>query len=228
MGLPVETRTLHPVLVSSIETALDLRRQAMGMVVHDSDRAAMAQSAAATLARRMKLMKSIRFNAAERLELKQSVSLFSQSIVALYFIGLAVWQAVYAGQIDDATARLVTFIQIVSSVFTLMMALLEAMNDYKLKAYQLHACGLTISEIVQELEIDAPTDPSTVQDFRKRYNEALKDCPNHHRSDYLFAKNDALDDLWIAVEAHGRYLLNVYGLYAFFLFLPPLLLWAHV
>ncbi|HYD15788.1 MAG TPA: hypothetical protein VEA77_05255, partial [Hyphomicrobium sp.] len=43
------------------------------------------------LARTMRLVKAARFNAAERLERKQAVSLFTQSMVALYFVGLAVW-----------------------------------------------------------------------------------------------------------------------------------------
>ncbi len=77
-------------------------------------------------------------------------------MVALYFVGLAVWQAVYIGQIDDASNRLMTFIQLVSSVFTLMLGLLEAMNDYKMKAHLLHNCALAVSELAQELNIARP------------------------------------------------------------------------
>ena len=55
------------------------------------------------------VVKAARFNAAERLERKATVSLFTQSTVALYFVGLAVWQVVYADQIDDATNCLMTF-----------------------------------------------------------------------------------------------------------------------
>jgi hypothetical protein len=41
------------------------------------------------LAATMRLFKAARFNAAERLERKATVSLFTQSTVALYFVGLA-------------------------------------------------------------------------------------------------------------------------------------------
>src|SRR3990172_1188771 len=75
--------------------------------------------AADQLASTMRLVKAARFNAAARLESKQAASLFTQSMVALYFVGLSVWQAVYANQIDEPTQRLVTFLSIVSSVFTL-------------------------------------------------------------------------------------------------------------
>ncbi|MBA4130162.1 MAG: hypothetical protein C0519_01930 [Hyphomicrobium sp.] len=178
------------------------------------------------LAATMRLVKAARFNAAERLERKATVSLFTQSTVALYFVGLAVWQAVYAGQIDDATNRLMTFIQLVSSVFTLILGLLEALNDYKMKAHHLHNCGLAVSELAQELRIARPTDAVHVQDFRRRYNEMMKACPvNHSRIDYLFAKLDGTSDRAGFAGVYARYIVDVYGLYALFLAVPPLLWW---
>jgi hypothetical protein len=149
-------------------------------------------------------------------------------MVALYFVGLAVWQAVYTGQIDDATGRLMTFIQLVSSVFTLMLGLLEAMNDYKMKAHHLHNCALAVSELAQELRIARPADPIAVQEFRRRYSDALKACPvNHSRLDYLLAKHDGTSDRATWVSMRARYVLDVYGLYALFLAVPPLLWWIH-
>jgi hypothetical protein len=184
--------------------------------------------AADQLAATMRLVKAARFNAAERLERKQAVSLFTQSIVALYFVGLAVWQAVYIGQIDDASNRLMTFIQLVSSVFTLMLGLLEAMNDYKMKAHLLHNCALAVSELAQELNIARPSDPAAVQEFRRRYNDALKACPvNHSRLDYMEAKHQGGTDQYTWISIRLRYVLDVYGLYALFLAVPPLLWWIH-
>lgn len=181
------------------------------------------------LVRTLRLVKAARFNAATRLERKQAVSLFTQSIVALYFVGLAVWQAVYIGQIDDATNRLMTFIQLVSSVFTLILGLLEAMNDYKMKAHHLHNCALAVAELAQELKIARPTDIETVQAFRRRYNEALRVCPvNHARLDYLCAKQDEAGQGAAARAGLAvRYALDVYGLYALFLAVPPLIWWIH-
>jgi hypothetical protein len=184
--------------------------------------------AADHLVETMRLVKAARFNAAERLERKQAVSLFTQSIVALYFVGLAVGQAVYIGKIDPATDRLMTFIQLVSSVFTLMLGLLEAMNDYKMKAHHLMNCALAVSELGQEVRIARPSDPLAVQVFRRRYNEALKVCPvNHARIDYLYAKLDAGADRATHLALAGRYALDVYGLYVLFLAVPPLLWWLH-
>lgn len=185
--------------------------------------------AADQLAQTMRLVKAARFNAATRLERKEAVSLFTQSMVALYFVGLAVWQAVYVGQIDDATNRLMTFVQLVSSVFTLILGLLEAMNDYKMKAHHLQNCALAVSELAQELSIARPTDPQEVQAYRRRYNEALRLCPvNHARIDFLCAKlDDGTASHFDRVLLGVRYVLDVYGLYALFLAVPPLIWWVH-
>lgn len=185
--------------------------------------------AADQLSEAMRIVKAARFNAAARLELKQAVSLFTQSMVALYFVGLACWQAVYIGQIDPATDKLMTFVQLVSSVFTLILGLLEAMNDYKMKAHHLQACALAVAELAQELRIARPSDPREVQDFRRRYNEALKSCPvNHARIDYLYARlagaGAARGEAWMLAV---RYAIDVYGLYVLFLAVPPLIWWVH-
>jgi predicted small integral membrane protein len=41
----------------------------------------------------MHTVKAARFNAAERFERKNALSVFAMSMVSLYFVGLSVWQA---------------------------------------------------------------------------------------------------------------------------------------
>ncbi len=229
MSLPAQRKSALPVLLP-VRAPSDAERLRLAAehLASISGAPEPDRSAADQLAATMRLVKAARFNAAERLELKQAVSLFTQSMVALYFVGLAVWQAVYIGAIDEPTNRLMTFIQLVSSVFTLMLGLLEAMNDYKMKAHHLHNCALAVSEIVQELRIARPADPVVLQEFRRRYSDALKSCPvNHNRIDYLFARMDGSGDALDRVLVTGRYVLDVYGLYALFLAVPPLLWLVH-
>ncbi len=230
MSLPADRKSVRPVLLPvPVPTDAERLRLAAAHLATASRTPATDRAAADQLAATMRLVKAARFNAAERLELKQAVSLFTQSMVALYFVGLAVWQAVYIGAIDEPTNRLMTFIQLVSSVFTLMLGLLEAMNDYKIKAHHLHNCALAVSEIAHELRIARPADPVVLQEFRRRYSEALKACPvNHNRIDFLFAKMDEGGDMIERVVVTARYVLDVYGLYFLFLAVPPLLWWAHV
>jgi hypothetical protein len=223
-----------PASVSPTETALQQRMRPIAAAGPQALHRAESRlshpdtTVADQLASTMRLVKAARFTAATRLERKQAASLFTQSMVALYFVGLAVWQAVYLAEISDSDQRLLTFISIVSSVFTLILGLLEAMNDYQMKAHHLQNCALTVSELAQELRIARPTDPAEVQEFRRRYNEALKACPvNHDRIDYLFAKQEGKNDRVVWAFLWLRYAANVYGLYAFFLLIPPLLWYLH-
>ena len=84
------------------------------------------------------------------------VSLFAMSMVSLYFVGLSVWQAIYASTLDEASNRLITLVSIMSSVFTLVLALIEAMNDYRMKAHHMHACALAVNDLYHELQLMRP------------------------------------------------------------------------
>lgn len=173
---------------------------------------------------RMRVVKRARFNAAERLEAKGRASHFSLAVVALYFFGLAVWQAIYGDDLSAQTNKLVTSVEIVSSVFTLVLGLLEAMSDHRLKSYQLHKCALAVNNLAQELEISRPSDQELLQSYRERYNRIVTDSPNHQRLDYFLAK--VIDTTpwtqWFPV--YCRYYLSVYGFYAVLLVVPPALL----
>jgi hypothetical protein len=210
--------TITPRVVSSIEQAIAARRAPSGIGASDT-------RAADQLLGAMRTVKAARFNAAERFERKNTVSLFAMSMVSLYFVGLSVWQAVYASTLDDATNRLVTLVSIMSSVFTLVLALIEAMNDYRMKAHHMHTCALAVNDLYHELKLMRDADAGVVQEFRRRYNDAVRSSPfNHARIDYLMARAERnvpwTDKAW----ARLRYALDVYALYAVCLVAPPLVL----
>jgi len=178
------------------------------------------------LVRTMQTVKAARFCAAERLERKQLVSVVSLSIVSLYFVGLSVWQAVYAGSISDPANRLITLVSIMSSVATMVLALIEAMNDYRMKAHFMHACAMQVNDLLQELRLLPAPEATAVQDIRRRYNEVVRNCPfNHARIDYLMSRPPG--QLGKRLALWLRYAASVYGLYAVCLAGPPLLLLAY-
>jgi hypothetical protein len=182
-----------------------------------------AASPAYQLLRAMHTVKAARFNAAERLERKHLVSVIALSIVSLYFVGLSVWQAVYATTLSEPANRLITLVSIMSSICTLVLALIEAMNDYKMKAHHMHTCAIAVNDLLQEFRFSQANSPAVVQDFRRRYNEVVRGCPfNHARIDYLMARTDLKRERWL--WAYACYLADVYGLYGLCLVGPPLLL----
>jgi hypothetical protein len=218
MSEPELQPRLSPRLVSSIEEAVASRRMPRGP-------SRVASGPADQLMGTMQTVKAARFNAAERLERKQLVSVFALSTVSLYFVGLSVWQAIYAANLETPTNQLITLVSIMSSIATLVLALIDSMNDYKIKAHHMQACALSVNDLLQELRLLQTHDPAIVQDFRRRYNEIVRGCPyNHARVDYLLASAENRGSLEAKAWAHARYVFDVYGLYGAFLAVPPLVL----
>ena len=182
-------------------------------------------SPADQLIQAMHTVKCARFTAAERLERKHLVSVFALSTVSLYFVGLSVWQAVYGTTLTETASRLVTLVSIMSSICTLVLALIDSMNEYKIKAHHMHACALSVNDLLQELRTLQTQDIAVVQDFRRRYNEVVRGCPhNHTRVDYLMAKSERATRWETKTWAYARYVFDVYGLYGACLLMPPLVL----
>ena len=211
---------LAPRLVSSIEQAVAARRPAPR-----NTRTGAATSPADQLLHAMHTVKAARFNAAERLERKHLISVFALSCVSLYFVGLSVWQTIYSANLDAATNQLITLVSIMSSICTLVLALIDSMNDYKIKAHHMHACALSVNDLLQELRLAQTSDVGLVQEFRRRYNEVVRGCPfNHTRTDYLMARAELNVPWETRAWANMRYALDVYGLYGACLLGPPLVL----
>jgi len=220
---PQPPRGFAPQVVASIEQAAAARR---GPRAPDGPGDPQAHAADQLLAA-MRTVKAARFNAAERLERKHTLSLFAMSMVSLYFVGLSVWQAIYAAGLSDASNRLITLVSIMSSIFTLVLALIESMNDYRTKAHHMHVCALGVNDLYHELKLMRAPGVSVVQDFRRRYTEIVRNCPfNHARVDYLMARAERgsgvrLEErLW----AWLRYAGDVYALHGMCLIVPPLVL----
>jgi SMODS and SLOG-associating 2TM effector domain family 5 len=211
---------LAPRIVSSIEQSVAGRR-----LPHGPQRASAPVSPADQLLHAMHTVKAARFNAAERLERKHLISVFALSMVSLYFVGLSVWQTVYAANLDAATNQLITLVSIMSSICTLVLALIDSMNDYKIKAHHMHTCALSVNDLLQELRLAQTSDPGVVQEFRRRYNEVVRGCPfNHTRTDYLMARAERNVPWETRAWTHVRYTVDVYGLYSACLIGPPLVL----
>jgi hypothetical protein len=212
---------ITPRIVSSIEHAIAARRG----VDAQSRPASGAATAADQLLHAMHTVKCARFTAAERLERKHLVSVFALSMVSLYFVGLSVWQTIYGSGLSEAANRLVTLVSIMSSICTLVLALIDSMNDYKIRAHHMHACAISVNDLLQELRLQRSDDLAIIQDFRRRYNEVVRGCPfNHTRVDYLVARAERTGRWEKKVWAHARYVLDVYGLYGACLLGPPLVL----
>ena len=92
-------------------------------------------------------------------------------------------------------------ISIVSSVFTLMLGLLEAMHDYALKSHHLQNCALAVGELVQELKL-VRSSPEAVQYEMDQADEARKGQP-HQRTFGCAWKNPSGESAGRLVDQAG-------------------------
>jgi hypothetical protein len=213
---------ITPRVVASLEEAIAARRRAEG---GRSDGGRSESWPVDQLLHAMHTVKAARFIAAQRFERKHMLSVFALSVVSLYFVGLSVWQAIYGMSLSEPANRLITLVSIMSSICTLVLALIDSMNDYKIKSHHMHTCALEVNDLYHELRLMQTADAATVQDFRRRYNEVVRGCPyNHTRVDYLMARVERNVPWSDKLIAHSRYALDVYGLYAICLAVPPLVL----
>jgi SMODS and SLOG-associating 2TM effector domain family 5 len=218
MSDPAAQPRISPRIVSSIEDAMVARRRA-------KEQARPGSAPADQLLHAMHTVKTARFTAAERLERKHLVSVFALSTVSLYFVGLSVWQTVYGATLGESATRLVTIVSIMSSICTLVLALIDSMNDYKIKAHHMHACALAVNDLLQEMRMQQASDVAAVQEFRRRYNDVVRGCPyNHRRVDYVVAQAERSGRWEAKLRAQTLYALDVYGFYGACLLAPPLML----
>jgi hypothetical protein len=89
----------------------------------------------------------------------------------------------------------------------------------------MHACALAVNDLYHEFKLAPHPDAALIQEFRRRYNDAVRSCPfNHSRIDYLLARTERgvswREKAWTQI----RYVGNVYALYGLCLIASPLLL----
>src|SRR5262245_29761871 len=85
------------------------------------------ESAKSNLVKDIRIVKRARFNASKRFETKNDFSLGASSIFSFYLIFVAVYMPLYEDAITKDKMRLLNLISIASSVFILMVSLIQAM-----------------------------------------------------------------------------------------------------
>ena len=138
---------------------------------------------------RFRLMKSTRFGAHQRLELKHAVSVFSISMLSFYVFAIGLYPVVFAGTVSPRGNSALVFAAIVSSVFIIILSLLESGKNYQLRAYQMHACAKAINNLFRHLELEPDADKARLADYQGAYERIIDACQyNHTEIDFLLAE----------------------------------------
>ncbi|MGH1351981.1 MAG: SLATT domain-containing protein [Methyloligellaceae bacterium] len=181
------------------------------------------------LLERMKGSMKSRFNAHNRLEQKHKVSIFTLSIISLFVVAISLYALTYSPILHLSTKSAITFASIISSIFIIIVGLLESQNNYQVRALQMHKCAMEINDLYQRLQIEPMISKDTLQYYTERFHSVMQGCPyNYDDIDYLMAKVDSKkeeDVSWdMRLHVNLTYWINVYGLNLVIMIIPPLIL----
>ncbi len=181
------------------------------------------------LLERMKVSMQARYNAHSRLEQKHKVSIFTLSIISLFVVAISLYALTYSPILHISTKSAITFASIISSIFIIIVGLLENQNNYQVRALQMHKCAREINDLYQKLQIEPMISKDTLQFYTDKYHGVMQNCPyNYDDIDYLMAKADCKKDIDISWDTRMQIKLthtwNVYGLNVIIIVIPPLIL----
>ena len=137
------------------------------------------------------LVKRARFNAAKRLERKQSAGIVTLAIVALYGGLISVFNLMFKHRVGADTRDVLEYVAVVSSWLTLVIGLTETMKDHGANARELHDCARDVNNLHKQLAATPIYDEAALQPFLARYREIIERCrPNHDDVDFRLAEHD--------------------------------------
>jgi len=130
------------------------------------------------LDRQIWITKGARFNAYRRFMRKHYASILTISILTLYNIGLSILPAsiveYYLGEGCHAPASVLT------SIFILVLSLLEVGKGYELKAERLHQNAMQLSELYTKYILTRNMGEEELKLLATEYHGLIKNCPENH------------------------------------------------
>lgn len=175
--------------------------------------------------------KGARFIAANRLELHDKWSTITISIVSVYIISLNL-TIILPNRTTLLSEMNITFSTICLSVLVLVVSLILASRNYKMRADKYHECGRRINEIYDKICLWKNTEqlPSNeeLQKISTEYYKILDNYENHTRLDYLMFMCNNRSEYNIKFKGifvfyiNFRYYLHTVGGYLLVLLIPLL------
>jgi hypothetical protein len=177
-----------------------------------------------------KLVKRARFNAAKRLERKQSAGIVTLAVVALYGGLISVFNLMFKHRVGADVRDILEYVAVVSSWLTLIIGLTEQQKNYGANARELHDCARGVNDLQKQLAASPIQSGSDLAPFLQRYNFLVDRCrPNHDDIDYRLAEATIPKDerarlvaarqaseaqlKWALRKARALYHLNTYWWY---------------
>jgi hypothetical protein len=175
--------------------------------------------------------KSARFNAHARLRRKRFYSASATTILAFYVVVISILPLSHITIRSPEAESLLAFISIVTSVFLVIVTLLEGGKNYEREADRMHKCALEISGLYNYFQSLSLSDAEAVRtETAEKYSRILSDTDVHHADvDFLSFRISE----WQALKSSRvRLLVDIarflflwvgeYWLYAALILIPPI------
>jgi hypothetical protein len=151
----------------------------------DTQKEASVTDAASELLRSLRYTSASRFNAAKRLEKKDTTITFLITLISIYIVTITLMP--YFFRFPPEISGVLNFITVILSIAILVSSLLHRNDNDSIKSEQHHRCALEINELRRELVAHRDTlSLDRFTNFSRQYNAILqKYSVNHDDIDYL-------------------------------------------
>lgn len=176
-----------------------------------------------------------RYTASARLKNKHMYSQYSIAILSVYVLSLSI--APKFSLLCNLNLDSINFVSILLSICIIVVSLLEANNNYELKAERLYNCANELNTLLQKLKkvSDNPVDYcSEVESISLEYSKIRdKYSDNHSPHDYDFFRARYYSEFKDEISKSDRYWFYVkhyFMSYAFYIFLTviPLIYFIYI
>lgn len=153
-----------------------------------------------------KRVKRARFNAAKRLERKQSAGIVTLAIVALYGGLISVFNLMFKHRVGGDLRDVLEYVAVVSSWLTLIIGLTEQQKNHGANARELYECAQAVNDLQKQLAAARLTDESQLTWYLGNYRALMERCrPNHDDVDLRLAEATPSREERQALRDSGRY-----------------------
>lgn len=153
------------------------------------------QDVRAKYLRDWRIVKAARFNAAKRLERKQSASLLAFALAGTAGFVVPFFSLMFTDKLTPHTKNVLDFASYVSGALSLSIGLVEQAKNHPATTARFHKCGLAVNSVLRRLRNAPLPDETLLNTLSAEYEQALVECDaNHDEIDQAIAyAKDALD-----------------------------------
>jgi hypothetical protein len=148
-----------------------------------------------------KAVKRARFNAAKRLQRRQSASTLAFAVAGVIGFLLPFYVLLFKDALALHTKNVLDFTAYVTGALSLLVGLIEQAKDYPAKAHRFDRCARRVNALVRRLSFAGPHDYD-LYPLIEQYERALEECGENH-DDIDFAIALAQQQLEEAFDREG-------------------------